>query len=95
VANFFALDSAFHLAIGRASRNPYLLQAIEDARTNLFYPIGMIFEHLEDNADRSHQELFKAIDDRDPVAAEQAARDHIEATRTDLRRIRARAMKVR
>jgi DNA-binding FadR family transcriptional regulator len=87
VASFIALDSAFHMSIARASRNDYLLRAVEDSRAQLFYPVGRIFDRLADNAHRSHDELFEAIAAQDPEAAEQAARDHIETTRAGLRQM--------
>jgi hypothetical protein len=50
IAPFVADDNAFHLAIARASRNPYLQAAVETARAQMFLPIGAVFERLEDNA---------------------------------------------
>lgn len=88
-ASFLAMDSAFHLSIARAAGNSYLHRAIEDARAQLFYPIGRIFERVADHAHDSHDEILKAVDAQDPDAAERAAREHVETTRAELHRVAA------
>lgn len=81
IAPFVADDNAFHLAIARASRNPYLQAAVETARAQMFLPIGAVFERLEDNANDFHEEIVEAIRRKDADAAEDAMRRHIISTR--------------
>jgi DNA-binding FadR family transcriptional regulator len=84
IARFSACDSEFHLAIAQASLNPFLVKAVEDARTAMFLPIGRVFTRLEDNANEHHAAIFEAVRDRDATAAAAHMRAHIEATRTAL-----------
>ena len=84
VARFRAIDSEFHIRVARASKNPLLVKAVEDARVALFLPIGAVFGHLEDNANEFHSAVAEAIERRDGDAAAAAIRAHIEATRSDI-----------
>lgn len=81
IASFVADDNAFHLTIARASRNPYLLSAVETARAEMFLPIGAVFDRLEDNANDFHEEIVEAIRRQDGDAAEDAMGRHILSTR--------------
>ena len=69
---------------GPASGNRLILQAVEDARTAMFLPIGKVFKKLEDSANDHHEEIFAAIRHRDPDRAAEAMRRHIVTTRESL-----------
>jgi len=84
IARFRALDSEFHLAVAEASGNRLIQQAVEDARTAMFLPIGKVFKRLEDSANEHHEEIFAAISDGDPDRAAEAMRRHIVTTRESL-----------
>lgn len=80
VARFRQADTAFHLGIARAARNPFLLRAVEDARAAMFLPVGTVFRRLEDNANDYHHAIFAAIEGRDSERAIEEMRAHIEDT---------------
>ncbi len=93
IARFGAWDSEFHLAIARASANPFLLKAVEDGRTAMFLPVGRVFTRLEDDANAHHAAIFEAIRGRDGAAASAHMRAHIEATRASLHNLLPRPRK--
>lgn len=84
IARFRALDSEFHLAVAEASGNRFIIQAVEDARTAMFLPIGKVFTRLEDTANEHHEAIFSAIRDGDPDRAAEAMRLHIVGSRESL-----------
>ncbi|WP_307486998.1 FadR/GntR family transcriptional regulator [Microbacterium trichothecenolyticum] len=78
-------DTAFHLAVATAAGNPFLLQAVEDARATMFFPVDLAtFEFVKETSHRGHEAVLRAIADRDPDAAAAAMREHVEQTRVDL-----------
>jgi DNA-binding FadR family transcriptional regulator len=77
IARFQAADSAFHLTIARAARNPLLFKAVEDARAGMFMPVGAVFRELEDNANDFHALILSSIEARDGEAAAAAMGAHI------------------
>jgi GntR family transcriptional regulator, transcriptional repressor for pyruvate dehydrogenase complex len=79
-SRFFALDAEFHHRIGQATRNPMLAAAVDDARAQLFMPIGGIFQSLHPAANVLHGELLEAIEAEDGAAAEATMRRHIALT---------------
>jgi DNA-binding FadR family transcriptional regulator len=85
IARFLADDNAFHLLIARASRNEHLFAAVERARTQMFLPIGGVFDRLEDDANDFHTEIASAIVRQDGAAAESAMRRHITSTLAGVR----------
>ena len=84
IPRFRALDSEFHLAVAEASGNRLIQQAVEDARTAMFLPIGKVFTRLEDSANEHHEEIFAAISGGEPDRAAEAMRRHIVTTRESL-----------
>lgn len=84
VVEFQALDSAFHLGIARAARNPSLYNAVEDARRKMWLPVGSIFGRLEENANDRHEEILNAIEAKDGEAAAATMEAHINDTRHTL-----------
>jgi GntR family transcriptional regulator, transcriptional repressor for pyruvate dehydrogenase complex len=83
-SRFFAFDSAFHHCIAEATRNPMLVEAVDDLRARLFTPIGGIFLALHPSANELHDELFQAIEANDVDSAESTMRRHITLTRDAL-----------
>lgn len=84
IARFRSLDSEFHLVVAEASGNRLIRQAVEDARTAMFLPIGKVFKKLEDSANEHHEAIFAAINDRDPERAVEAMHRHIMTSRESL-----------
>jgi GntR family transcriptional regulator, transcriptional repressor for pyruvate dehydrogenase complex len=84
VALFQSRDSEFHLAIAEASSNEFLMGAVEESRAAMFLPIGKVFTHLEDSANKHHEAIYQAIKDQRPELAAQTMRKHIESTRASL-----------
>jgi DNA-binding GntR family transcriptional regulator len=74
-----AANKNFHAAIYRAANNRYLLKslsALQDAISRL-NATTFSYPGRPKRAIREHRLIQRAITDRDPVAAEQAARQHI------------------
>jgi GntR family transcriptional repressor for pyruvate dehydrogenase complex len=87
-AAFRREDSRFHALVARASRLPLLAQAVEEARVAMFLPVdALAFDVLLQTTLRGHRPVVKAIEAQDERAAARAMERHIEATRTDLRRV--------
>jgi DNA-binding FadR family transcriptional regulator len=88
ILTFRAADSAFHHAIAAAARSPRLEAAIDDARGLLFLPTDALVTSLDiDQSHGDHAKIAAAIRDGDQALAAEAMRDHIESTRTWLRRV--------
>lgn len=86
LAEFRREDSAFHLAVATAARNPFLRDAIEDARAAMFWWIDALENKLDVSASvRDHREIADAIRDGRGDAASRAMSMHIEGTRNALR----------
>ena len=83
-SRFLAADAEFHRRIALATRNPLLINAVEDARAAMFVPVGGVFATLHPRANDYHAEILAAIEAHDGPAAEQAMTAHIETTRTAL-----------
>jgi GntR family transcriptional regulator, transcriptional repressor for pyruvate dehydrogenase complex len=81
-SGFLELDTRFHLAVGAASHNHYLADAVETGRINMLRPIGTIFTTTTEDVNFQHSEIVAAILEGDAEAAETAMRDHITQTRS-------------
>ena len=81
VTEFQRLDSAFHLGIAEASRNQQLVNAVAQARSRMWVPVGDIFGHIEDNANDHHAEILTAIRKKDADLAAETMAAHINETR--------------
>ena len=81
---FYAEDTAFHIQIARCSRNPYLLESVEDVRFQMFLPLGRVVAHVEAHANDVHHEIFEAISNGDESGAAQAMHDHISESFSSL-----------
>ena len=89
---FRRADSAFHLAVAEAARNPMLQAAIEDGRAAMFAPLDLLdFEVMRTNALEGHRTIIHAITLTESGAAERAMAAHIEDTRRELRLVTALA----
>lgn len=78
---FRALDTSLHLGIARAARNPSLYNAIQDARREMWAPVGAVFGRLEENANDRHEDILEAIDAGDADRAADTMEAHINDTR--------------
>lgn len=75
----------FHSAIHRSAHNRYLeksLAAVNDSMGLLGTPL-MLLPHRAETAAAEHARLFEAIRQRDPEAAEEAARAHVRAAQRE------------
>ncbi len=84
VVEFQRLDSAFHLGVARAARNPSLYDAVEDARRKMWLPVGSVFGRLEKNANDRHGDVLAAIESQNGDLAEATMEAHINDTRSTL-----------
>jgi DNA-binding FadR family transcriptional regulator len=83
-------DDAFHLGIAEASRNPFLVASVREARrlqrqASTIGMHGSLGDHARD-AVLEHAAIFGAIRDGDPDAAAEATRVHLDKTLEDYRR---------
>lgn len=86
VTEFQTLDTAFHLGIARASQNMHLQEAVRDARSKMWLPVGAIFGRLEKNANDHHEGILEAIEDKEPDTAANRMTEHINDTRHTIER---------
>ncbi len=83
-AQFQSIDSAFHLGIAAAAKNPQLSESVMTARRQMWMPVGGLFGRLEENANDYHEELLNAIESGDGDGASSIMRAHIRATQQTL-----------
>jgi DNA-binding FadR family transcriptional regulator len=92
VEAFIHADLEFHCAILEASGNLFLLPVAHAIRATLLASLRVTNTRPEENRSVSlplHAAVLKAIQDRDPRAAEAAMREHLDDT--ERRRTRARS----
>jgi GntR family transcriptional repressor for pyruvate dehydrogenase complex len=78
IPRFRKADARFHLAVAVASRNPYVEQAIVDAREAIFLWHGSrSYELVLHTTLSGHQKIFDAIAARDPEGAAAAMEEHL------------------
>jgi len=87
---FTKLDSEFHLALARCSRNPLiyrLYQHINTVRNHAQWEqmkqIILVSEKI-DIYNQQHRAIFEALKMRDPAAATELISRHLETARQDL-----------
>jgi DNA-binding FadR family transcriptional regulator len=85
-AHFRAADNVFHLAIADAARNRFMRQAIENVRAMTWMPIDQLLSRVFTSAHEHHAQILRAIEDKDPDAAERAVVAHIQRAQRDLHR---------
>jgi DNA-binding FadR family transcriptional regulator len=80
-------DTEFHLAIARATRNHFLLAAIEDVRLALNDAMSLLPESdtWHRRLSGEHEAIAAAIRDREPEAAEGAMELHVAASELSVR----------
>jgi GntR family transcriptional repressor for pyruvate dehydrogenase complex len=80
-------DTEFHLAIARATRNRFLLGAIEDVRLRLNDAMSLLPESdtWHRRLSGEHEAIAQAISARDGEAAEQAMDLHVAASELSVR----------
>ncbi|MGY6026467.1 FadR/GntR family transcriptional regulator [Streptomyces spinosirectus] len=83
-------DDDFHLSIAKASQNPFLVEAVREARrlqrqSSTMGLHGTVGGHAE-GAVTEHAVIYQAIRDGDPEAAAEAATVHLDQTLEDYRR---------
>lgn len=77
-------DTAFHLAVAEAARNPMLEQAIEEARSLMFLPTDLVsFEFAKDSSYSAHEHVLEAIRAGSNEDATAAMAAHIATTREE------------
>jgi DNA-binding GntR family transcriptional regulator len=78
-------DSDFHSAIGSATRNDFLRDAVQRLHAHLhLYRLYQSTEIVQKTTLREHDLIIRALRRRDSDAAEQAMRKHLEASRARL-----------
>lgn len=85
-ARFRAADNVFHLAVADAARNRFMREAIESVRALTWMPIDQLIPNVFASAHEHHAQILRAIEDRDPEAAERAVVAHIQRAQRDLHR---------
>ena len=90
VGEFHRADSIFHLTIAAASRNPYLYEAVEKARSRLFTPMAAIEkQELQQDSVAEHRAVLEAIADGDGDRAASDMEHHLREARRALHRLAA------
>ncbi len=86
-ADILAMDSDFHLIIGRMARNRYVAEGIEATRLALGDALLALPEspRWRRRSDREHAAILEAIEAGDDVAAERAMREHVRHTEQAIR----------
>jgi len=76
---YMRLDTEFHLAVARATRNRHLTSAIEEIRMELNDALSLLpeSETWHRRISGEHEAIFDAIEGRDPDAAGAAAELHV------------------
>ncbi|SCE00662.1 transcriptional regulator, GntR family [Streptomyces sp. DvalAA-14] len=83
-------DDDFHIGVAAASKNPFLVEAVREARrlqhqSSVIGLHGTVGGHAEE-AVAEHAAIYRAIRDGDADAAAQAAGTHLDKTLEDYRR---------
>lgn len=82
--SFRQADHHFHVAVAEASSSPRLVDAIVQARGELFLPTDqLVFEDRFAQTADEHSAILAAIDAGDPEAARAAAETHLQASLQD------------
>jgi DNA-binding FadR family transcriptional regulator len=88
-ADYMRHDTAFHLAIARATRNRFLVGAVEDTRLRLNDVVSLLPESdaWHRRLSREHEEIAKAIEMRDEDGAEASMTQHVAASEQGVRAV--------
>jgi DNA-binding FadR family transcriptional regulator len=86
IPRFRRADASFHLAVAVAARNPYVEQAILEAREAIFLLHGnRDYEVVLDTTLTGHRDILAAIRAGDPDRAEEAMARHIDVALEEIR----------
>lgn len=78
----FELDTLFHRQTRLAARNPELIEALDRIQAKVrLAMLTTVITRGKESAVAEHDEIFAALEDRDPSRAEQLARQHVEGRR--------------
>lgn len=80
VTKFYAQDTAFHIAIGKASGNKYIHESVEESRYKMFLPLGRVVAEIDEHANDKHHEILTSIINQDGNLAEKQMRSHIQGS---------------
>lgn len=80
----YAADLRFHIAIAHASGNPFF-EIVLEPLTEVFLKQIQLTDEVNVGVNR-HYDIFKAVQQRDPVAARLAARRLLKFTQSDIRK---------
>src|SRR5215813_10637544 len=86
-AEFMRQDTAFHLAIARATRNRFLVEAIEQGRLHLNLVLALLPESQawHQKSVKEHEAILAAVARRDPGAAHDLMYEHVKGTARSVR----------
>ena len=89
--DYMRLDTEFHLAVARATRNRHLTHAIEEIRTQLNDALSLLpeSETWHRRISGEHEAIFDAIEAADPDAAGAAAELHVASSDKGVRAVLA------
>jgi DNA-binding FadR family transcriptional regulator len=84
-------DTGFHLAVARATRNRFMLGAVEDTRMRLAEAMSLLPESATWHRRLSgeHEAVLAAVQERDAFAAEHAMNLHVAASEQGVRAVLA------
>ena len=85
-ARFIDADTCFHVNIARLSRNQMLFRAVVDARTQMerIMYAAMNVHYYGDSAWREHQQILRAIQERNPDQARRLMYEHIVQSKDEI-----------
>ena len=75
---FYAEDTAYHIAIAKMTRNSLLLDTVEECRYKMFLSLADTVPQLDPHANDRHEEIYHAIEARDAAKASALMHDHIQ-----------------
>ncbi len=81
-------DTAFHSHLVRASRNPFLIEAVESLHEALADDRRAVFtiNRRDEKSAREHEQIVAAVEGRNPEAARRAIRRHFRSVVGDFKR---------
>jgi DNA-binding GntR family transcriptional regulator len=86
-SEFMREDTAFHLAIARATGNRFLVEAIEQGRLHLNSVLALLpdSEAWHQKSVKEHEAILDAVARRDPEIAHDMMYEHVKGTARSVR----------
>jgi DNA-binding FadR family transcriptional regulator len=81
-----ALDSHFHVAMARSTGNPFIVDAVLDARRRLWIAYSSYLTRLDPDSEQRREGIVDAIAQRDAELCERLMRSHLSAGRAQFDR---------